>query len=173
MQRGGCKSLRYYRVAKESCNRLGIDFARTCGIEFFWPIITNIYGEGEESERFIISMLRTLKMNKDFKMTSGKQMYDFIHLEDATDAFYRIAQYGIVGRKYVIGSGDVKPLKEWVKDIPKIIGSKGRLLFGESDYHGVNLDKDVFSTSELTEDTGFYPKIDFKCRIKSVADRVI
>lgn len=148
-------------------------FCRGLRNSIFWPIITNIYGEGEESGRFIVSMLRTLKSNKDFKMTSGKQLYDFIHIEDATEAFYKIALYGVEGRKYVVGSGNVKPLKEWVKDVPDIIGSNGRLLFGESDYNVVYLEKDVFSTKELVEDTGFYPRIDFNQRIKSVADSLM
>lgn len=55
-------------------------------IEYINVIISNIYGAGEESERFFNTTLRKMMNHEKIPLTHGEQMYDFIYVSDAVRA---------------------------------------------------------------------------------------
>ena len=79
---------------------------------------------------------------------------------------YLLGEKGIDGKIYCIGSGEAKPLKEYILEIGKVINPQVELGFGKIEYSNnqvMNLCADI---SELTEDTGFEPKVKFSDGIK-------
>ena len=150
-----------YRYAKDLCERLGKSIADDIGIEFFYPHITNTYGAGEQSDRFIISVVKKLLYNRDVGVSEGKQIYDFVYIDDLVEAFIKIAEKGIRGRRYVIGSGNAKPLREWLAEMPSITNTDAKLIYGQYVFNGVYLPKETFDITELTKDVGYDPQISF------------
>ena len=69
-----------YRSAKLSAHYMAKAEAGRLGIPFINMIISNVYGEGEVSNRFICSTLKKIINDEDIAFTSGEQMYDFIHI---------------------------------------------------------------------------------------------
>ena len=51
---------RVYKTAKQACEYMGRSVAQEHGITFIWPLITNIFGVGEFSNRLINSMIQLL-----------------------------------------------------------------------------------------------------------------
>lgn len=159
----------FYKCAKDACENFCRTLAGELGIDFIWPMITNCYGVGEESNRFINFLLKRLINNEDVAVSEGTQLYDFVYIDDVARAFYLIGESGKSGKRYVIGSGEAKQHRAWIEQIPRLIGSTGNLKFGEYKYDGIYLDKKELDITDLVEDTGFSPLISFEEGIQMTA----
>lgn len=164
---------RLYKKAKQTCEYMGYSVALEYGIEFIWPIITNIYGPGEHSPRLINSMIRTLLEGKRQLLSNGKQYYDFIYITDAAKAFRLIGEYGVVGTRYTIASGTVRPLRDFLEEVAMLVSPKAELGFGELQFNGVYLHKEDYSIEHLQNDTGFFPEVTFEEGIVNTRDWII
>ncbi|MCI7126437.1 MAG: NAD(P)-dependent oxidoreductase [Agathobaculum sp.] len=158
-----------YKTAKLCCEYMGSSVAADNGIEFIWPIITNIYGVGETSPRLINSMIRNLQAGKHQPLSDGNQMYDFIYISDAAKAFRRIGENGRSNRSYIIAQGKVRPLKEFLTILRDIVSPEATLGFGEMQFNGVYLPASCYDISALVDDTGFQAEVTFEEGIRRTA----
>lgn len=160
---------RAYKISKLFCEYLGRSVALDNNIQFIWPIITNIYGEGEFSPRLINSMIRNLLKGIRQSLSDSNQYYDFIYISDATRAFRLIGECGKPDRDYVIASGTAQPLRNFLAQVRDIVAPNAELGFGEFPFNGVYLPKDTYSIETLQEDTGFVPEVSFTEGIRRTA----
>jgi len=154
-----------YGVGKQTAHGLCKPIANHLGIDLVWAYITNAYGVGELSPRFLNSTLRKIIHNQALEFTSATQNYDFIYVDDVAEAFYLLGVYGESNEGYLIGSGNAKPLKEFIFEIADSLHVSSPLIFGNVPFTGVNLDLDVFSTKKIQK-LGFNPKISFAEGVK-------
>ena len=161
---------RIYKTAKQACEYMGRSVAAENGIEFIWPIITNIYGPGERSPRLINSMIRNLLAGKRQALSEGKQYYDFVYISDAAKAFRLLGEYGRPGRRYTIASGGARPLREFLEELKLVVAPEAELGFGEFPFNGIALPKESYSVDALREDTGFSAEVSFKEGIQRTLD---
>lgn len=161
---------RIFRCAAQTCEYMGQSVAYEQGIEFIWPIISNVYGEGELVPRLITALIQKLLRGEPMQLSSGTQNYDFIYLSDAGEAFYLIGKVGKANRRYNIASGNVRPLKDHIKQVGAIVAPHVELGFGKMLTNGLSLEKDSFDTTILREDTGFRAKVSFEQGITKTAD---
>jgi len=162
----------YYKVAKTAAHWMGKAKAGSYGIRFFWPLI-NTYGEEERSARLVNTIIRKIFMGESPELSAGEQFYDFVHVSDVAHALYLIADKGIDGTNYTIGSGDAKPLKEFLKLVGKIAneinGSNIPLGFGKFTSNVISLPIETFNAEKLKRDTGFVPTVCFEEGIRRTA----
>lgn len=151
-----------YKGSKLLAHNMAEVFLANEKMQMIWPIITNTFGVGEKSARLINSTILKILNGESPEFTSGEQNYDFIYISDVAKAFYLIGEYGKADRKYVIGSGNVKPLKEYLQTLGRLVDSEVRLSFGTVDFQGINLPKECYNISQLVDDTGFKPQISFE-----------
>lgn len=157
---------RYYRAALLAGEAMGRAAARENGLEFIWPILINVYGEGEIAPRLINNTIKNLIAGKRQSFSAGEQLYDFLHIEDAAKAFCLIGETGREEKQYIVGSGQPKPLKEYLKIIRDIAAPEMELGLGELEFHGIEMTEAMLSIDSLVGDTGFVPEVDFKTGIK-------
>ena len=101
------------------------------------------------------------------EMSEGTQLYDFIYIDDLVKAFYLIGEYGIDGTNYILGSGNVRPLKEWLLIAEKIANEYSQheyvgLEFGKRKGDVVYLPKEAFSIENLKKDLEFCVEVTFE-----------
>jgi len=156
----------YYGVGKQLAHELSKPLANSLGIDLIWAYITNAYGIGEKSPRLINNVLRKIIANEDYQFTSGVQNYDFLYIDDIVEAFRLLGINGIKNKGYIIGSGEAKPLREFIKEIYKATNATSKPIFGDIPFKGTNLDIKTFDISNLKNDCGFKPKLSFKEGIK-------
>lgn len=161
---------RVYKTAKLACQYMGDSVAKANGIEFIWPIITNIYGVGESSPRLINSMIRNLRAGAHQSLSEGNQIYDFIYITDAAKAFRLIGEKGKSNRVYTIAQGQAQPLKGFLQTLRDIVAPNAELGFGELDFNGIYLPEKCYDITELVEDTGFCAEVSFAEGIKKTAE---
>ncbi len=118
-------------------------------IEYIHAVISNIYGVGEESPRFLNTMLRKLLHNEHVACTEGKQLYDFIYVSDAVQKLIFLGENGIPSEDYYIGNPEPKPLKEFILSMYRLSESKSVLGFGEVPFNGPFLDYRQFDPGKL------------------------
>ncbi len=150
-----------YGVGKVLAHELCKPIANQLGIELVWAYITNAYGVGEKSPRFINTTLMKIINKEPLEFTAATQNYDFVYIDDVANAFYLMGMYGKPNKGYIIGSGDAKPLKDFINEMCKATGSNSVPLFGNVPFTGVNIDLDTFSIEELKKDCGFKAKVSF------------
>lgn len=143
---------RYYRSAQQMCEDMGRALAKQLGIIFIWPLITNVYGVGEKSPRLINSLIRSLLNNEDFPTSEGNQLYDFIYIDDVAKIYYKLGIYGKENRKYIIGSGKARKLKEYLLIVERLINNDSKVCFGKFVYDGMYYSKEEFDTTILFSD---------------------
>lgn len=150
-----------YRFAKLAAHYMAKAEAGRIGLPFINMIISNVYGEGEISARLISSTLQKLIRHENVSYTAGAQLYDFIHIEDASEAFYQVGERGKPFCDYYIGSGQIRPLREYIEEIYACLPIDQKPIFGDYPFDGVQLFYEEFDKNALYRDTGFRCKIPF------------
>lgn len=150
-----------YGVGKVLAHELCKPIANQLGIDIIWTYITNAYGVGEKSPRFINTTLRKIIHNEPLEFTAGTQNYDFVYIDDVANAFYLVGLHGKANKGYMIGSGNARPLKEFIIEMCNANAKDNKPLFGNVPFTGVNVDINTFDISDLVNDCGFAPTVSF------------
>lgn len=161
---------KYYRSAQQACEDMGRALANELNIDFIWPMITNVYGVGESSPRLINSLIKSLLNGKDFYTSAGKQLYDFVYIDDVAEIYLRLGSNGKSNKRYIIGSGKPRKLREYLISIYNLIDTTAELRIGEFEYKGMHYKKDELFTKQLFDDIGFIPEITFEHGILKTID---
>lgn len=144
-------------IAHCLCKSVAVDI----GIELVWPMITNAYGVGELSPRFLNTTLRKVINGEPLQFTAATQNYDFVYVSDVAKAFYLIAKNGKPFCEYMIGSGNARPLKEFILEMQKECAPAAVPLFGDIPFTGTNMPLDTFNITATKIDCGFEPDVPF------------
>jgi nucleoside-diphosphate-sugar epimerase len=135
--------------------------ATEIGIDLIWPMITNAYGIGELSPRFINTTLRKIINNEPLRFTAATQNYDFVYVSDVARAFYLVAKNGKPFYEYMIGSGNAQPLKNFIMEIQKACAPNNIPQFGDIPFTGNNMDLSIFDIGAIKNDCGYIPEVSF------------
>lgn len=159
-----------YGVGKVLAHELCKPISNEIGIELVWAYITNAYGVGENSPRFINTTMRKIINKERLEFTSGIQNYDFIYIDDVARAFYLLGVNGKANNGYIVGSGNARPLKEFILEMVAANSNDNQPHFGDVPFTGVNLPLEIFSTKQIEEDTGFKAEVSFAEGTKRTID---
>lgn len=151
-----------YGMGKHIAHCMGKAVAANIGIDLIWPMITNAYGVGEFSPRFVNTTLRKIINDEPLQFTAATQNYDFVYVTDVAKAFYLVSEKGIPFKEYMIGSGDAKPLKEFILEMVESCGPESKPIFGDIPFTGTNMPLSTFDISDIKNDCGFIPEVSFK-----------
>lgn len=148
-----------YSCAKLTAHYMCKITASHAGIPFCWGKISNAYGEGDLTGRFMHATVEKMRRGEACGITHGRQLYDFIYVSEVAKAFAAIGEKGAAGKAYYIGTKNVKPLKDYILEIKKAAGSSSELAFGAVPFKGALLPKETFDAKPLERDTGFSAQI--------------
>ena len=150
-----------YSLGKFIAHSMSKIVAAEIGIDLLWPMITNAYGVGEFSPRFVNSTLRRMINKEPLEFTAGTQIYDFVYVSDVAKAFYLVAEKGKPFCEYMIGSGTARPLKDFILEMVEACAPDQAPIFGNVPYAGTILPLETYSIKALKEDCGFNPDWSF------------
>lgn len=150
-----------YGMGKHIAHCMCKSVAADIGIDLIWPMITNAYGVGELSPRFVNTTIRKIINGEPLQFTAATQNYDFVYVTDVAKAFYMIAKNGKPFCEYMIGSSQARPLKEFILEMQQVLAPEVKPLFGDVPFTGINMPLDVFDTSATEKDCGFKAAVSF------------
>ena len=70
----------------------------------------------------------------------------------------------------MIGSGDAKPLKEFILEMVAACGPESKPLFGDVPFTGTSLTLDTYRIDDIRKDCGFVPDVSFAEGTKKTMD---
>ena len=156
----------FYSAAKLAAGYMVKVQAFEEGIEYIHCVISNIYGIGEMSGRFIDKTIRKMLNKEKLLFTPGEQYYDFIYISDAVKAICIASEKGMPGSEYYIGCGKPRKLKEYIEAMRDIVEPAAEMHFGALDYNGPFLDYREIETDRLVKEFGFQPEVSFELGIQ-------
>lgn len=144
-----------YARSKAEGFRLINEFARKNMIEVFYGRIFSAYGTGQFKQNFWPSLYYAAISGKDFSMTSGEQIRDFITVEKVAYHLYRAAiRLDLAPSKPLvvnIGSSLGISLKDFAINEWKRIGAEGKLNIGKIPSRKNEISRQVADIRDLDE----------------------
>jgi nucleoside-diphosphate-sugar epimerase len=130
-------------------------------------------GPNDDKDSFLQVTLQKIINHEELIFSSGDQFFDVLSLKDCALGYYLICNKGKPGCDYWVGSGEPRTLKEYVRRMYNLFPSGIELQFGKLIYNDIVLDKNVFSISNLTSDTGFVPTMTYEETVKELHAHLI
>ena len=153
--------------------RAGIETRKMCqglGLRHIWARVLSVYGPFDGENSMVTSSLRKMIAGEDVSFTAGEQMWDYLYASDAGRAFRLMGEKGIDGKTYVLGSGECRRLKDYIRIMTEEVKYAGRPGIGDLPYaerQVMYLQADI---TDLRKDTGFAPEKDFREGIQNTIE---
>lgn len=155
-----------YGIAKLCAGQLSRILCSQLGIRHIWFRILSVYGEYDGEQTMIMSSIRKMLVGQAPEYTPAEQIWDYLYSVDAAEAFFLAAKKGRDGAVYCLGSGQARPLKEYIEIMRDEIQPGLLLKLGAKPYAPKQVMYLCADISELHRDTGFEPQYSFEEGIK-------
>lgn len=144
-----------YGVCKDAFRRVLEAYAAETKLSWSWGRIFFLYGPGEHPARFVASIAGALARGETARMTHGRQVRDFLHVEDVARALVALHLSEVEGAVNV-ASGEAVTLGKVADELQRIVDrgsvARGAVLAPEGE--PLRLLADV---AKLRREVGFLP----------------
>lgn len=151
-----------YGIAKYAAGKLSAMLCKNLGMRQCWVRILSVYGPNDGENSLVSYLIREFKAGNSPQLTKCEQMWDYLYADDAADAILAVAEKGIDGKAYPLGSGNGRRLSEYVEDIKNAINPSIEVQYGAKEYYPHQPMHLVADIKDLTIDTGWKPLIPFQ-----------
>lgn len=160
-----------YAASKAALRVLLEAQCKASGLTFVWMRLANVYGEDNATGNLLSYTISRLTRGEEATFGPAEQPSDFIHIDDLTEALYRIGQSdGLMREEYLVGTGEARPLKDYLLSVGKLMGKQSLIKIGIRADDGVRYTADMFDIMPLVQDVGKYVSVSFEAHIKKMLD---
>lgn len=118
------------------------------------------YGPNQGSEMFLPALINTLKEGKEFNMTKGEQLRDFIYIDDLIDCIILSCECNnTIGEILNVAYGESEELGEIARYIASIVGKIDKLKLGAVPYRRFEIMNYSVNTSKIRNMLNWIPKV--------------
>ena len=110
-----------YGACKQALHLLVTAFARQAGVSAAWGRVFFLYGPGEHPDRLVSSVIRALLAGSAARCSHGRQIRDYMHVQDVADGLVALLDSSVEGAVNV-SSGRATTLREIVLTIGHLMG---------------------------------------------------
>jgi nucleoside-diphosphate-sugar epimerase len=150
----GISKLSTCYLTQKLCNIYKISFA---WLRLFWA-----YGPADVPNRMIPYVILSLLQGKKPILTPGKQLWDYLFIEDVVEALWQVATNPNVEGIFNLGSGRVHTIKSIVERIRDMIDPRLPLGLGERAYGPEQIMHLQADISKLRRATSWAPKVNIE-----------
>ena len=112
-----------YAVSRASCDLHLMSFFKAYKFPVVFTRAANVYGPGQQLYRIIPRTMLYARIGKKIQLHGGgHSIRSFIHMDDVSEATYKIALNGKLGESYHISSRDTITILDLVKRICQLTG---------------------------------------------------
>ena len=157
----GCAKLCASQMTRLACEQ--------SGMRHIWCRVLSVYGPYDREQTLISTAVRQMLQNEATEFTPCEQMWDYLYSQDAAEAILLAAEKGSHGEVFVVGSGEARPLKDYIEEIARLTAYKQKIGFGSRPYNEkqvMHLQADITGLKNL----GFQPRYTFEEGIRSLID---
>ena len=160
-----------YSATKAASDLLVKAWIRSYGIAATLSNCSNNYGPYQHPEKFIPRQVTNLLQGMPAKVFGdGKNVRDWIHVDDHSSALVEILKSGLTGESYLIGAACEKNNLEVIQTILELLGRDPNEIEFVGDRVGHDL-RYAIDNSKIRTELGWEPKkIDFASNLSDVID---
>ena len=151
-----------YGIAKLTASSMSRILCRELGMKHVWARILSVYGEYDGENSMVMSTINKILNGVIPDFTPAEQIWDYMYSEDAAAAILAIAERGVDGDVYCIGSGEAVMLKDYITKMRDAANPACEPGFGKRPYAQGQVMYLSADTEKLKADTGFEPKWSFE-----------
>lgn len=155
-----------YGIAKFAAGKMSLMLCKQLGIRGNWIRVLSVFGAQDGANTLINYAINELKSGRSPKLTKCEQTWDYLYADDAADGFLDVAERGIDSKVYVIGSGHARKLYEYINDVRAVMNPQVEVEYGAIEYYPHQPMCLIADVTELTQDTGWKPKVSFRDGVK-------
>lgn len=155
-----------YGHSKLAVHSLSKLFGEQMGIEVTWLRIFSTYGPGDNSGWMLTDLIRALLKGESPMMTEGKQLWDYLYVEDAAEAIVLSGEHDKAVGTFNLGSGRVKTIREYAEIVKTTIDPHLKIQFGALPYRQDQVMHLQANIDKLTQQIGWSPRTDFEVGIQ-------
>ena len=159
-----------YGYAKLCAGLMTRDYSNQLNMEHNWLRILSVFGPYDGCNSMLAQTIRSLKKGVSPDFTKGEQIWDYVYSKDAAKAFLYTAERGLNGKCYVLGSGEERKLADYLLCVRDIIAPEVTLKLGALPYTDNQIMYLAGDSSELIQDTHYYPDYTFAMGIKNMIE---
>lgn len=146
-----------YGVCKARLQELAHEYARIHDLDLAWGRVFFAYGPHEHPARLVASVARSLLRGETAECTHGRQVRDFLHVEDLAAAFVALLRSEVRG-PVNLASGRATTIADVVNTLAKLAGNPGAVRLGARPAPVGEADRVVADVSRLRDEVGFRPR---------------
>jgi nucleoside-diphosphate-sugar epimerase len=158
-----------YGVCKDALRRIAAAYAGESGLEVAWGRLFFLYGPGEQSERLVPAVVRSLIRGERVATSTGAQVRDFMHVHDAAAALVAVLQSELTGAVN-IASGTGTPVAELLDTIGALTGAVDLIDRGARPASASEPPRIVASVRRLTDEARFRPSLSLRDGLAATVD---
>ena len=159
-----------YGAAKVAARYLCEFLAKQQSVPFVYTIFSSSYGADRRDRNVIHYVIDSLLRKKSPDLTGLEQLWDYVHIDDLVRGIVAVCENGRPCKCYPIGHGDNMPLRNYIEIIHQLIDPDLPLGIGRVPYPPGKFPCSCVDMTELTRDTGYVPRIDFKDGVAEVIE---
>lgn len=140
--------------------RLSVDaLADQVGLSTAWGRVFYLYGPHEHPTRLVASVINSLVRGAEARCTHGRQVRDFLHVQDVADALVALLNSEVKG-VVNIGSGTGVAINEVVGEIGRKLNCEDLIKLGAIAAQADEPRRLVADVTRLREEVGWSPRRD-------------
>jgi dTDP-glucose 4,6-dehydratase len=112
-----------YAVSRAACDLHLMSFFRAYQFPVCFTRAANVYGPGQQLYRIIPRAMLYARLGKKMDLHGGgHSVRSFIHMDDVSDATYRVAREGVPGESYHISTRETVSIRALVEKVCSLTG---------------------------------------------------
>lgn len=148
-----------YGICKQAFSLMLKSYAQQTDISYAWGRIFWLYGQYEDPNRLVSSVIRSLLTNKLAQCSDGTQIRDFLYVSDVADSLVRLLG-SEVEDAIDIGSGIPISIRTLVESIASKLDRSDLVRFGAISSNSQEAPLVVANPARLRTELNWYPKYD-------------
>ena len=151
-----------YGAAKLAAGQLTRIACAQLGIRHEWARILSVYGPRDVAHSLVMSVIGDACAGRPPACTAGEQLWDYLYCDDCAEALLAMAERGVDGAVYPIGSGSPRRLADYIRSICACCATGVHPRLGALPYPPGQVMQLCADITTLTRDTGFQPHVTFE-----------
>jgi nucleoside-diphosphate-sugar epimerase len=160
-----------YSASKHAFQVLTDTYSKTHNLSYAWGRIFFTYGPGDNPNRLIPYIVRTINEGKEVKTSHGKQILDYLYVEDIASALVTLLESDLEG-PVNISSGQPIQLKSIIMNIARIMNGEHLIRLGAIAASSNDAKLIVGNNTRLLTETNWEPITGIEEGLKNVINSI-
>lgn len=158
-----------YGACKQGLHLLVDSFSKSVGMSSAWGRVFFLYGPREHPQRLVSSVILSLMSGVPAKCSHGRQIRDYMHVQDVADGLVATLDSGVTGAVNV-SSGQATTLRDIVLAIGREFGRPELIQLGAIPARANDVALVVGENTRLVAEVGWTQRHDLESGIRQTID---